>query len=87
MSTTANPEAWVRLEAMLTAMPAGNVITVDEVVAETGIAAESVEVVLDALVRAHLFERQGQQFMRVSLFGDAAEQGRAFGALRRHRDG
>jgi hypothetical protein len=68
-------------------MPTGDVITIDDVVKETGIEVESVEVVLDALVRAHLFERQGQQFMRVSLFGNAAEQERAFGALRRHRHG
>jgi hypothetical protein len=46
MSSTANPEAWVRLEAMLTAMPAGDVITVDDVVTEVGIEVRSVEIVL-----------------------------------------
>jgi hypothetical protein len=87
MSSTTNREAWGRLESMLTAMHIGDVSTVDEVVAETGIAVESVEVVLDVLARAHLFERHGQNFARVSLFGDPAEQGRAFGALLRQRQG
>jgi hypothetical protein len=87
MSSTTDREAWARLEAMLTAMHTGAVITVDEVVAETGIAVESVEVVLEALARAHLFQRHGQHFMRVSLFDDAAEQERALGALLRQRQG
>ena len=87
MSSTTNRDAWGRLESMLTAMHTGDAITVDEVVAETGIAVESVEVVLDVLARAHLFERHGQHFARVSLFGDPAEQERAFGALLRQRQG
>jgi hypothetical protein len=75
MSTTANREAWNRLEARLSAMRAGEVITVDELATDTGIETESAELVLDSLVRAELFERHDQQFVRVSLFGEAEIQG------------
>ena len=77
MSTAANPEAWARFENLLTAMHSGDVITVDEAVAQTGIVAESAALVLDALVSADLFKRQGHQFIRVRLF-DHAELQRAF---------
>ena len=56
-------------------MRAGDAITVDELATDTGIETESAELVLDSLVRAELFERQGQQFVRVSLFGGAEIQG------------
>ena len=84
MSTTANPQAWARFEAVLGAMHAGDVITLDEAVAKTGIAVESAELVLDSLVRADLFERHGHQFKRVSLFGNAELQA-AFGSHLRQR--
>ncbi len=71
MSTQSNPEVWARFEAMLSAMHAGDVITVGQVVADTGIGAESATVVLDGLVRADLFEQHGHHFIRVSPFGDA----------------
>ena len=71
MTTTTNPETWARFEAMLNALNAGDVITVDGAIAETGIAVESVEVVLNTLVRANLFEQRGYHFIRVSLLGDA----------------
>lgn len=86
MRTTDNPEAWARFEAMLRAMHAGDVITVDEAVATTGIVGESAALVLDALVRADLFERHRHQFIRVSLFGDAELQA-AFGSHLRQRHG
>ena len=58
-------------------MQPGDVITVDELAKDTGIGAESAGLVLDALVRADLFERrEPQQFVRVSLF-DQAEMQRA----------
>ena len=56
---------------MLNALNAGDVITVDRAVTETGIVIESVELVLKTLVRANLFEQNGHHFIRVSLFGDA----------------
>ena len=71
MSNRVSQETWARLETKLGAMRAGDVITVDRIVAETGMGAESAEVVLDSLVRADLFERHGEQFMRISLLGDA----------------
>ena len=86
MSSTANPEAWVRLEARLCEMRAGDVITVDELATDTGIGMQSAELVLNALVHAALFEHRGQQqFIRVSLF-DGAEMQRAVDPhLRRHQ--
>jgi len=74
MSNIANQETWARLETRLGAMRAGDVITLDRIVAETGMGAESAELVLDSLVRADLFERHGEQFMRISLLGDAELQ-------------
>jgi hypothetical protein len=74
MSNIANQETWTRLETRLGAMRAGDVITLDRIVAETGMGAESAELVLDSLVRADLFERHGEQFMRISLLGDAELQ-------------
>jgi len=81
MSTTANPKEWTRFETLLTAMHAGDVITVDEAVAQTGIVMESAALVLDALVSADLFKRRGHHFIRVRLF-DYAELPRAFGSHR-----
>ena len=65
-------------------MRAGDVITVDELATDTGIGMESAELVLDSLVRAELFERRDQQFIRVSLFGEAEIQG-AVDTRRRHQ--
>lgn len=67
-------------------MRAGEVITVDELATDTGIETESAELVLDALVRAELFARHDQQFVRVSLFGEAEIQ-RAVDPNRRRRQG
>jgi hypothetical protein len=71
MSTTANAIEWARFEAMLDAMHAGDVTTVRQAVDKTGLDAESAELVLDALVRADLFEQHGDQFLRVSVFRGA----------------
>jgi len=79
MSTTAKPEAWARLETLLIVMHAGDGITVDEAAAQTGIVKESAALVLDALVSADLFKRQGTHFIRVRLF-DHVELQRAFGS-------
>ena len=79
MSTTANPEAWARLEILLSAMHPGEVITTEEAVVQTGIGMESAALVLDALVEAALFERHGHHFVRLSLF-DHDELQRAFGS-------
>jgi len=65
-------------------MRPGDVITVDELATDTGIETESAELVLDSLVRADLFERRDQQFIRVSLFGEAEIQ-RAVDPNRRRR--
>ena len=71
MSTATNTQAWARFEAMLGAMHAGDLTTVEALVDETGIGVESAELVLAALVRACLFEQRGQQFMRVSAYDGA----------------
>jgi hypothetical protein len=71
MTPAINPEAWAFFEGMLNALNAGDVITVDRAVTETGIGVESATLVLDSLVRASLFEQRGHHFIRVSLFGDA----------------
>ena len=70
MSPTTNPDVWTRLEALLSAMHTGDVITVGQV-ADTGIGVEAAAVVLDGLVRADLFEQHGQHYLRVSMFGGA----------------
>jgi len=77
MSTTANPEAWARLEILLSAMQPDEMITVEEAAVQTGIVMESAALVFDALVRAALFERRGDHFVRLTLFDDAELQ-RAF---------
>jgi hypothetical protein len=79
MGTTTNPDVWARLEAMLTGMHAGDVITVGQVVADTGIGVEAAGVILEGLVRADLFEQHGLHFMRVSPSGDP-ELGRSLGS-------
>jgi len=69
MSTTANSEAWARLEILLSAMHPGEVITVEETVVQTGIAMESAALVLDALVGAALFasvDTQNRQLIDTS---------------------
>ena len=71
MSTAANTQEWARVEAMLDAMRTGDVTTVRAIVDKTGIGAESAELVLEALVRADLFEQHGDQFLRVSVFRGA----------------
>ena len=69
--TTTNAEAWARFEAMLNALNAGDVITVDGAVAETGIGVESATLVVDSLVRANIFEQHGHRFIRRGLLEDA----------------
>ena len=71
MSTAANTQEWARFEAMLDAMRTGDTTTVRAIVDKTGIGAESAELVLEALVRADLFEQHGDQFLRVSVFRSA----------------
>ena len=48
-------------------MRPGDVITVDEAVTRTRMTPESVQVVLDGLTRANLFEQHEQYFVRVSV--------------------
>ena len=69
--STANAKAWAQFEAMLDAMHAGDLTTVREAVDKTGIGVESAELVLDALVRADLFEQHGDQFVRLNVFRGA----------------
>ena len=83
MSTaTANAKAWTRFEALLDTMHAGDVTTVREAVDKTGIGVESAQLVLDALVRADLFEQHGDQFLRVSVFGGAEPHRDDWGTLK-----
>jgi hypothetical protein len=65
MDIAHSADAWKRFEAILTAMCPGDVITVDEAVYETEMAAESAHMVLEALCRADLFEQHGKHFLRV----------------------
>jgi hypothetical protein len=60
---------WTRLEARLTAMRAGDAISVDTLVAETGLLREVVVTVLVDLERVELFRRQDDgTFVRRSLW-------------------
>jgi hypothetical protein len=55
---------------MLSAMHAGDLIILDEAVAKTGIVMGSAELVLDALVRADLFEaNQHRRYFRADRDG------------------
>jgi hypothetical protein len=60
---------WTRLEAMLTEMRAGDAISVDTLVAETGLLPDVVVTVLADLERVELFRRQDDKtFVRRSLW-------------------
>lgn len=48
-------------------MRPGDVITVGEAVTRTGMTPESVQIVLEGLTRADLFEQHEQYFVRVSV--------------------
>ena len=49
----------------------GQTVTVDDIVAETGLSPETTRMVLDGLAKAGLFERRDDQFIRRSLFRSA----------------
>jgi hypothetical protein len=76
MHATHNPDSWRRFESMIAAMSPGDVITVNEAVYETDMDAESVQVVLDVLTRADLFEHHGEQFMRLTSSSGSGPFGR-----------
>jgi hypothetical protein len=65
MTTPPNAASWARFEHLIDAMCPGDVVTVDEAVHETEMVAESVQLVLEALTRAELFEKHGEHFMRL----------------------
>ncbi len=65
MQAVNNAHSWNRFQAMLVAMSPGDVITVENAAVKTAMAPESVQVVLETLSRADLFERHGDQFVRV----------------------
>ena len=67
MPPSSNARAWTSFEACLASMRPGDVITVGEAVTRTGMTPESVQVVLDGLTRADLFEQHEQYFVRVSV--------------------
>jgi DeoR/GlpR family transcriptional regulator of sugar metabolism len=70
MSAQDSPSRWERLEAILLTLKADDAVTVDAIVAETGLSPEMVQAVLNGLVKAELFERRGDVFVRRSLFRD-----------------
>jgi hypothetical protein len=65
MVATANADAWQRFQAMLAAMHSGDLVTIEEIVCETGIGAVSARRVLDTLAHAQLFEQRGVSFVRL----------------------
>jgi hypothetical protein len=70
MSTAASfkgDDGWTRLRSYLTALQVGDRITVDDTSTETHLAPEKVLLVLQALVRAGLFERHDDSFVRCHL--------------------
>ena len=67
MQASASAGAWTSFEACLASMRPGDVITVDDAVTRTGMTPESVQVVLEGLTRADLFEQHAQYFVRVSV--------------------
>jgi DNA-binding IclR family transcriptional regulator len=61
---TANPQAWTRFAALLAALRTGDLVTVEDAVAETGISVLAAERVLDTLTRAELLEQHGRDYVR-----------------------
>jgi hypothetical protein len=60
---------WNRLENTLITIKPGETITVDSLATESGLLPETVEIVLNALTKAELFERKdGNVFVRRRLF-------------------
>ena len=63
-----NGKAWERLQRLLFKLEPGRTVTVSEIAARTGLAADSVDIVLQALTRAALFRRTGPTtFVRARL--------------------
>jgi len=61
---------WDRLHDILLNIKPGDMITPDDLVAQTGLSPEMVRTVLEALTRAELFERtETGVFIRRSLWG------------------
>jgi hypothetical protein len=75
MSTLRNAESWAKFEQLLAAMCPGDVITAEEAVYETGMLSESVQLVLEVLARADLFEQHGEHFMRIRSLSVPASSG------------
>jgi hypothetical protein len=73
---TGHPELlarWMRLETLLTEMKAGDAISIDALVAATGLPADVVTTVLKDLERVELFRRQDETvFVRRSLWESAS---------------
>ena len=64
---------WTRLEALLTEMKSGDTISVDALVAESGLSPDVVLMVLKELQRVELFSRQDERvFVRRSLWQEQA---------------
>ena len=64
---------WTRLEAVLTEMKLGDTISVDALVAESGLSPDVVLMVLKELQRVELFSRQDERvFVRRSLWQEQA---------------
>jgi hypothetical protein len=61
-----NAQSWMRLEAYLASLHPGDVITVNDTIENTDLAPETVHIVLAALTKADLFERNGDRFTRRS---------------------
>jgi hypothetical protein len=70
MTTPQDPNAgWTRLEDVLTAMKPGETVSIDALVAETGLTLETITTVLNELARIDLFARLEEKvFVRRSLW-------------------
>jgi hypothetical protein len=59
-----NAQSWTRLEAYLASLHPGDVITINDTIENTDLAPETVHIILTALTKANLFERNGDRFTR-----------------------
>jgi DNA-binding IclR family transcriptional regulator len=63
-TSSGNAQSWTRLESYLASLHPGDVITVNDTIENTDLAPETVHIVLAALTKADLFERNGDRFTR-----------------------
>ena len=69
MTSQSSSSPWDRLQALLVSLEPDQTITIDAIVADTGLSHETAFTVLDCLTKAGLFQRgRDEVFVRKSLF-------------------